>query len=81
MSSVKSSERRMEARTVVVDMHSDDLCIGVKSLSNLAMAGSYRNMPSYSLTFVCQRCKGRIKFAGANAYGVFFNSEAVDCIE
>lgn len=41
MSTVKSSERRMEAGTGVMDMYSDDLCIGVKSLSNLAMAGSY----------------------------------------
>ena len=81
MSSVKSSERRMEARTVVVDMHSDDLCIGVKSLSNSAMAGSYRNMPSYSLSFAYQRCIVRIRFAGAQAYGIYSNSEAVDCVD
>ena len=36
----KFSERRMDARTVVVCMHSDDLGIGVKSHSNLAIAGS-----------------------------------------
>ena len=40
MDKVKSLERGMEACTVVVDMHSDDLWIGVKSLSNPAMAGS-----------------------------------------
>ena len=30
-------------------MYSDDSGLGVKSLSNLAMAGSCRNMPKYSL--------------------------------
>ena len=49
MGKVKSPERGMEAWTVVVDMHSNDLRIGVKSLSNPAMAGSCWNMPSYSL--------------------------------
>ena len=49
MSRVKFSEREMEARTVVVCMHSNDLRVGVKSQSNLAMAGSCRNMPQYSL--------------------------------
>jgi hypothetical protein len=39
----------MDARTSVVRMHLDDLRIGVKSLSNLAMAGSCRSMPEYSL--------------------------------
>ena len=39
----------MEAWTVVVRMHLDDLRLGVKSLSNLAMAGSCWNMPTYSL--------------------------------
>ena len=37
---VKFCESEMEARTVVVRMHSDDLGIGVKSHSNLAIAGS-----------------------------------------
>ena len=45
----KFSERRMDARTSVVRMHLDDLRIGVKSQSNLAMAGSCRSMPEYSL--------------------------------
>ena len=40
MSKVKFSERKMEAGTIVVSMHSDDLRLGVKSLSNLPMAGS-----------------------------------------
>ena len=40
LSRVKFFEREMEARTVVVCMHSDDLGIGVKSHSNLAIAGS-----------------------------------------
>ena len=37
---VKFFEREMEARTVVVCMHSDDVGVGVKSHSNLAIAGS-----------------------------------------
>ena len=49
MGRLKFFERKMEDRTVVVCMHLDDLRIGVKSQSNPAMAGSYRNMPQYSL--------------------------------
>ena len=49
LSRSKFSERRMEGRTVVVCKHSNDLRIGVKSLSSSAMAGSCRNMPKYSL--------------------------------
>ena len=45
----KFSERRMDARTSVVRMHLDDLRLGVKSQSNLAMACSCRSMPEYSL--------------------------------
>ena len=45
----KFSERRMEDRTGVMCMYSDDLRLGVKSQSSLAMAGSCRNMPKYSL--------------------------------
>ena len=37
---LKFFERKMEGRTGVVYMHSNDLRIGVKSLSSLAMAGS-----------------------------------------
>ena len=40
MSRMKSFERRMEVRTGVMNMYLDDLCIGVKSQSNFAMAGS-----------------------------------------
>ena len=40
MSRMKSFERRMEVRTGVTDIYSDDLWIGVKSQSNFAMAGS-----------------------------------------
>lgn len=36
----KFFERRMDVRTSVVHMHLDDLRIGVKSLSNLAIACS-----------------------------------------
>ena len=40
MGRLKSFERRMEDRTSVMDMYLDNLWIGVKSLSNSAMAGS-----------------------------------------
>ena len=46
---LKFSERRMEGRTGVMCMYSNELRVGVKSLSNSAMAGSCRNMPQYSL--------------------------------
>ena len=46
----KFFERRMEVRTGVMCMYSDELGIGVKSQSSLAMAGSCRNMPKYSLS-------------------------------
>ena len=49
LSRAKFFERRMEVRTSVVHMHLDDLGLGVKSLSNLAVACSCRNMPKYSL--------------------------------
>ena len=49
MSRGKFLEREMDARTVVVYMHLDDLRIGVKSQSSSAMAGSCRNMPKYRL--------------------------------
>ena len=49
MSRKKFLERGMDVRTSDVCMLLDDLRVGVKSLSNLAMAGSCRNMPAYSL--------------------------------
>ena len=55
----KFFERRMDVRTSVVHMHLDDLRVGVKSLSNLAMACSCRNMPQYSL----------VEFVGEVKYG------------
>ena len=45
---MKFFERRMEVRTGATCTCLDDLRIGVKSLSNLAMACSCRNMPQYS---------------------------------
>ena len=56
-------------------MHLDDLGLGVKSLSNLAMAGSYGNMPSYSPLSLCARGKVRIEFAERFCYGTLSNSE------
>jgi hypothetical protein len=47
----------MEARTSVVNMHLDDLGIGVKSLSSPAIAGSCRNMPTYSLILLAHEVK------------------------
>ena len=38
-------------------MHSDDSGLGVKSHSNLAMAGSCRNMPQYSPLFFVNEVK------------------------
>jgi hypothetical protein len=49
LNKVKFFERKMEAWTSPVYMRLDDSGIGVKSHSNLAMAGSCRNMPKYSL--------------------------------
>ena len=64
MSKAKSSERRMEVWTVAIYMCSNDLWIGVKSLSNLAMAGSYWNMPSYSLVMSVSEVKYGWKLQG-----------------
>ena len=77
---MKFSERRMEVRTSATCICLDDLRVGVKSLSNLAMAGSCRNMPKYSLTQFSYGVKLRIKFAEATAYGTFSNSEPVICV-
>lgn len=54
---MKLSERRVEVRTSVVYTHLDDSGIGVKSHSNLAMAGSCRNMPKYSLVLLTYEVK------------------------
>jgi hypothetical protein len=70
----------MEARTSVVDMHLDELRLGVKSLSSLAMAGSCRNMPQYSLMVLVSGVKVRIEFAEPQGYGTHSNSEPVNCI-
>lgn len=69
----------MEGRTSVVYMHLDDLGIGVKSHSNLAIAGSCRNMPRYSLLPLVYGVKLQIKFAESPDYGTFSNSEPLDC--
>ena len=38
-------------------------------------------MPSYSLVSLVNGVKQRIEFAGANAYGILSNSEAVNCLK
>ena len=48
LSRTKFFERRMEVRTSATCMCLDDLGLGVKSQSNLAVACSYRSMPEYS---------------------------------
>ena len=67
----------MEVRTSIVHMHLDDLRMGVKSLSNLAMACSCRNMPQYSLVELLNGVKIRIEFADPQGYGTPSNSELV----
>lgn len=57
LSRAKFLEREMEARTSVVNMHLDDLGIGVKSQSSPAIAGSCRNMPTYSLVLLAYEVK------------------------
>ena len=59
VSRMKFLERGMEVRTSATCMCLDDLRVGVKSLSNLAMAGSCRNVPKYSL----------VKFVGGVKHG------------
>ena len=54
---VKFSERGMEAWTSVVYMHLDDSGLGVKSHSNLAMAGSCRNILRYSPILLAREVK------------------------
>ena len=49
VSRMKFFERRMEVRTSATCMCLDDLRLGVKSQSNLAVACSCRSMPQYSL--------------------------------
>ena len=62
----------MDVRTSATCMCLDDLRVGVKSLSNLAMAGSCRNMPQYSLIALDWRGKVRIEFADPSGYGTPF---------
>jgi len=62
----------MEVRTSIVHMHLDDLRIGVKSLSNLAMAGSCRNVPKYSLDELVNGVKYGWDLQSLHGYGVRF---------
>ncbi len=80
MSRPKFSERRMEGRTGVMCMYSNELRVGVKSLSNSAMAGSCRNMPQYSLMVLVSGVKVRIEFAEPQGYGTHSNSEPIGCV-
>ena len=54
---MKFFERRMEVRTSDVRMLLDDVRIGVKSLSNLAVACSCRIMPKYSFSMFVDAVK------------------------
>lgn len=60
--------------------HLDDLRIGVKSQSSLAIAGSCRNMPGHSLLLLDNEVERRIGHAGKFFIGVLSNSEFVVCI-
>ena len=71
----------MEARTSVVCMHLDDLRIGVKSQSNLAMAGSCRNMPQYSLVELVGGVKYGLSSQSLMVTELTSNSEPVHCIQ
>ena len=55
----------------------DDLGLGVKSQSNLAMAGSCRNIPKYSLVCFANEVKLPIGCAELFCYGTLSNSELV----
>ena len=57
VSRTKFFERRMEVRTSAICMCLDDLRVGVKSQSNLAMACSCRSMPKYSLVVLVSKVK------------------------
>ena len=60
-----------------MNMCFDDLGLGVKSQSNLAMAGSCRNIPKYSLVCFDNEVKLLMKCAEHSCYGIFSNSELV----
>ena len=53
-------------------MYLDDLRVGVKSLSNLAMAGSCRNMPKYSLVELVNGVKYGWDLQSLYGYGIRF---------
>ena len=69
----------MEARTSVVRMHLDDLRVGVKSLSNLAIACSCRSMPQYSLLVLVNEVKHGLSLQSLLATELLSNSEHVVC--
>ena len=72
LSRMKFFERRMEVRTSATCMCLDDLGLGVKSLSNLAMACSCRSMPQYSRAMLGDVVKRRIESAEPTGYGTTF---------
>ena len=83
MSRKKFSERRMDVRTSATCMCLDDLRVGVKSQSNLAMAGSCRNMPKYSAVKLpnmvkygsySQTLRGTESVPTLNVLGVFYGN-------
>ena len=70
---MKPPQRGVEVRTSAMDMCFDDPGLGVKSQSNSAMAGSYRNIPKYSLVRSTCEVKRRIRHADLFWYGVLSN--------
>ena len=77
LSRMKFFERRMEVRTSATCTCLDDLGLGVKSLSNLAMACSCRSMPQYSLPVFESEVKHGLSLQSLLATGLLSNSELV----
>ena len=80
LSRTKFFERRMEVRTSATCMCLDDLRVGVKSLSNLAMACSCRIMPQYSFDVLVGEVKHGLSLQSLLATGLLSNSEHAHCI-
>ena len=75
------SERKMDVRTSATCTCLDDLRVGVKSLSNLAMACSCRNMPQYSFVVLVGGVKHGLGLQTLRGTGRHSNSELVNRIQ
>ena len=77
---MKLSLRKVEVRTSVAGKHLDDLRVGVKGQSSLAMSGSCRNIPWYSLVKLVNEVKLRNGYAGTFCVGILSNSELINSL-